>query len=653
MDNPFINRLIAINDMLNSPLQMIRNEGIRLFYQLWKEYVDSDEFLKEINAWIQKRTYLIQGLKTQYPDDEKKIENLREKLNIPIDALKVSGQSFNKEINKKFYILNDQASGIDYLNYDRFANAFSELILNPELETPITVGIYGHWGKGKSFLMQKILEKTQSNPQSENKNVSGTKKFKILAIKFNAWSYSTSNHLWAGMVTHFYNEVEKFLGWKVPFYRIIKAVQKSWKKAFSLSIFYFLIGFAINILLEYTRHLRAVENLRIILNSISASIVGGSILASLPILWSTLRDFTNTLFFSRAQNLQAVISRPDFHDQLGIMADIEKEINFISETLKKNSSRLVLFIDDLDRCDHKKAVEVLQAIMLLLANKNGLPFIIFLGIDARTIVRAIEESYGDVLVGAGITGYEFLDKIIQLPFVIPPTDPADMENFIESLLWASEDEKKTIFRTNNQQNQEIKKPNSNMANEKVQESSDSLTPVTFSSAERAAIMKIANDFCDNPRKVKRIMNMLRLVKILTHDSGFDFEKMIHWITLVEQWPLHTAWILHNIEDALQAKNVKPDTSILNVYENVKEHIYSDSMTNLFSIDQDPTLFEGFIAKEPIFKIIDILNFLPITFNLNPSIRWDVENYANRVIESQNSQSNFSSGRKRNLHTSRY
>ncbi len=69
--------------------------------------------------------------------------------------------------------------------------------------------------------------------------------------------------------------------------------------------------------------------------------------------------------------------------------------------------------------------------MLLLADRDGSPFVIFLGIDARVIVRAVEEHYGDVLVKAGINGYEYLDKIVQMPFVIPSASRKDIGNYAE------------------------------------------------------------------------------------------------------------------------------------------------------------------------------------------------------------------------------
>jgi hypothetical protein len=67
-----------------------------------------------------------------------------------------------------------------------------------------------------------------------------------------------------------------------------------------------------------------------------------------------------------------LILHPDFRDKIGFMADIKDEIGNISELVKRGKRgrpmRLVIFIDDLDRCHPTKAVEVLKAIMLLLAD---------------------------------------------------------------------------------------------------------------------------------------------------------------------------------------------------------------------------------------------------------------------------------------------
>ena len=349
------------------------------------------------------------------------------------------------EKSKLINIVTDQTNTPDKLNYERYASAFAELVCNSDMSTPITIGIYGQWGKGKSFLMRKIKKAIEDTVKERKEKKQ--KGVDIHIIEFNAWSYSGSEHLWAGLVTKLYDEVEKFMGFQVNWHRFTSAVKRSWKRTLGVILFYVVLGLIailLTFLLNSTKLEETWNGLWLAINAVGASIIGGSFLASLPILWSSLRDFSDTLFLSRTKVLQKIAAKPDFRDQIGVMADIKKEIGFISSVLKKKSDpkRVVLFIDDLDRCNHKKAVEVLQAIMLLLADEDSSPFVIFLGMDARVIVHAIEENYGAVLVKAGINGYEYLDKIVQVPFVIPPATRTEIGEYVESLLWASDDEKK-------------------------------------------------------------------------------------------------------------------------------------------------------------------------------------------------------------------
>ena len=78
--------------------------------------------------------------------------------------------------------------------------------------------------------------------------------------------------------------------------------------------------------------------------------------------------------------------------------------------------RMVIYVDDLDRCPTEKVMEVLQSLVLL---TEGTPFIILLAIDQRVIVTAIENSGEGLFNDAGVNGHEYLDKIVQIPFVIP------------------------------------------------------------------------------------------------------------------------------------------------------------------------------------------------------------------------------------------
>jgi len=77
-------------------------------------------------------------------------------------------------------------------------------------------------------------------------------------------------------------------------------------------------------------------------------------------------------------------------------------------------------VDDLDRCLEGRNVRVLEAIQLIVAI-SGAPVIVFMAIDSRVVVASIEATVNKSLniYDALITGWEYMDKIVQLPFCIP------------------------------------------------------------------------------------------------------------------------------------------------------------------------------------------------------------------------------------------
>ena len=73
--------------------------------------------------------------------------------------------------------------------------------------------------------------------------------------------------------------------------------------------------------------------------------------------------------------------------------------------------RIVLYVDDLDRCPQDKVVEVLQAVNLLLAFKL---FVVVVGVDSRWLERSLGAHYQHLLEEP----VSYLEKIFQIPFVL-------------------------------------------------------------------------------------------------------------------------------------------------------------------------------------------------------------------------------------------
>jgi hypothetical protein len=125
-------------------------------------------------------------------------------------------------------------------------------------------------------------------------------------------------------------------------------------------------------------------------------------------------------------------------DKVGFMEKVSKELSDLFEFLNRYKEetdielRITLFVDDLDRCvTNGRNVMVLEAIQLLL-NIPGAPIVVFLAIDTRILASSIEDYMGKSLnvEDAMISGHEYLEKIIQLPFCLPEPPPEKIKAFI-------------------------------------------------------------------------------------------------------------------------------------------------------------------------------------------------------------------------------
>jgi hypothetical protein len=103
------------------------------------------------------------------------------------------------------------------------------------------------------------------------------------------------------------------------------------------------------------------------------------------------------------------------------------ELDAIETTLKETDKKIVVFIDDLDRCAPDKILEVLESTKVFLDIKG---FVYVLGLSPEVVVKAIEQKYTDM----GINGKDYLEKIVQIPFRIPDWNVSDRGDFLTDLV---------------------------------------------------------------------------------------------------------------------------------------------------------------------------------------------------------------------------
>lgn len=101
---------------------------------------------------------------------------------------------------------------------------------------------------------------------------------------------------------------------------------------------------------------------------------------------------------------------------------VEKKLN------SSKKSRIVVFVDDLDRLEPLKAIELLEVLKLFLDCKNC---IFVLAVDYEIVTLGIRQKYGDTINAA--KGKSFFEKIIQLPFKMPVAN-YDIEKYTDFMM---------------------------------------------------------------------------------------------------------------------------------------------------------------------------------------------------------------------------
>ena len=97
-------------------------------------------------------------------------------------------------------------------------------------------------------------------------------------------------------------------------------------------------------------------------------------------------------------------ARKDFTEHKGFMGVVESELDFLVEYLIFKKARLVIFVDDLDRCNQDTTMQILWAVKLLLCRG---PISCWIAIDSKIVVDFIEKDYE-----VAISGYQYLEKIM-------------------------------------------------------------------------------------------------------------------------------------------------------------------------------------------------------------------------------------------------
>ena len=266
----------------------------------------------------------------------------------------------------KLQIITDEPTLDDALDFGNYSNRLAEIITN---STPrFSIGVFGGWGTGKTSLMSMIKQILDGND-------------KIVTVWFDAWRY----------------EREEYLA-VIPFLRTVKlsldAVQKfkagNWKNVKKGVIK------AANVFGAITT-VTPVPGISFNFGK-AADILKGD---------DSIGGNKNNIYYHATDFLERALSE---------LRDSDKDY------------RIVVFIDDLDRCRPEKALEVLESVKSFF-DVEGIVYVI--GMDSKTINSLVRKKYGEA---SAVEGLDYLQKIVQLPFQIPSWRETDILTAISKII---------------------------------------------------------------------------------------------------------------------------------------------------------------------------------------------------------------------------
>lgn len=282
----------------------------------------------------------------------------------------------------------DNEATLDLLGFKHLVEAVYAILDDEDL-LPATVGIFGDWGSGKSSLIGMVRERLEEDDET-------------LVLSFNGWlfeGYEDAKLALMGTIIDELADNKKLT---------VKA--KGLLVGLAHRINFWRIGMAAS---------RAAAGYA--MAGVHGAAAGAAI--SLPDLVEKAKDI-------EPDKLKEFLKDNDPGQQLrrGVREFRKDFTELLEETKVK---RLVVIVDDLDRCSPDTVIETLEAIKLFLFVPNT-AFII--GADERLIRYAVRRRFPELPGERAEVGRDYLEKLIQFPVRIPAMGRGETETYVKLLL---------------------------------------------------------------------------------------------------------------------------------------------------------------------------------------------------------------------------
>ena len=389
----------------------------------------------------------------------------------------------------------------------------------------------------------------------------------VVQVRFNAWRYQDATHIWAGLVSEVSKEVEASLPWHG---RILAPLRYTLRQRTTEllvgvvlpTMLAVLAGVALYFLGYRVEGAGAANEVPSLLRFL---VPGLGVLA--VIIWRVYKVVQPV-----SARMIDYVRLPDYRAQLGFQTQVLTDLAFLRGCLerprlrrigghirrRREDPKIVVFIDDLDRCSDATVMEVLQTINLILG-ESGL--FVLLAVDTEKIQDAITNQYRNQGAGSADSSFaeSYMRKIVQLSFYLPRSDPQERLALVDQQF-----SPETLRRSGPSPE---RRPPSGTGGDQPADTvvfGVDLNAVSFprvvtgreveDTPEELKAFRALKDFIsNNPRELKRVLNTHRFVKILLQRAETppteEFQrKLVVWLIFCAEWPSLVSKVLRSVRD---------------------------------------------------------------------------------------------------------
>lgn len=330
---------------------------------------------------------------------------------------------------------------LDALGLSDIALGLSQFFRNVDTRPPLTVGILGEWGQGKSSVMRLLEADLRKNG--------------VYPVWFNAWHYQKEDHLLAYLLEAIRKQaVPKLQTLQGLRFRArllgFRAARARWTAA-GLVI---LVAFCIGLL----QHPEVITRLGELAKDISKwreaagkitiyGLSAGAALLALRQIYDALKTFhVNPAALIKEAAGSASIK--DLGEKTNIRMAFAQEFGDATRALEPY--RMVIFIDDLDRCNPASVTQILESVNFL---TSGGDCFVVMGLAKKQVEASVGLSFKEVAEELGDTAdpkkmrreyaQQYLRKLINLEVKVPTATPEQQRVLLAGRVEADKPNTKT------------------------------------------------------------------------------------------------------------------------------------------------------------------------------------------------------------------